>query len=213
MEARRMESIAILGTTLGLSFVAGLRLYATVLAIGVGLRTGLISSDSLPSALSILANPLVIGMAGMLFLVELLAEKIPWLDSAWHSVHTLIAPVAAALIGSAAFGDLHPVAQTSAILLSGGVGLTAAAGKTTMRLAAPEPLSKLGLSLGEDTLAIFVFWFALHHPVLSIVLVAALLCVLVWLIRKLLRLLNRAGRSLKSLLWRPRAAAIQQSQN
>ncbi len=198
-----MESIALLGTTLGLSYAAGLRLHATLLAIGIGLRSGLIQPGVLPDALSILAHPIILGITGLFFLIELLAEKLPWLDSAWHSIHNIAAPLAAALIGSSAFADMSPVAQTAAVVLSGGVGLTAATGKTVMRLAAPEPLSKLGLSLAEDGAMPLLIWFALQHPILTTLLILSLAGVMMWVIYRLLKLLARTGRALKSLFWRP----------
>lgn len=201
-----MDSLALLGATLGLSYAAGLRLHATLLAIGLGLRSGLIQAGALPEPLMVLAHPAILAITGLFFLVELFAEKLPWLDSAWHSIHNILAPLAAAFIGSSLFVDASPVTQTTAFVLSGGVGLTAATGKTVMRLAAPEPLTKLGMSLGEDGAIAVLFWMTVQHPILTALLVLALVLLVGWTVYHLLKLLARSGRALKSLLWRQQAS-------
>src|SRR5256885_2207419 len=98
-----MSPIETLGFTLGTSFASGLNLYLTVAAAGLFQRFGLVQ---LPDSLQVLANPIVIGIAAALFVVEFVADKIPYVDTAWDAVHTLIRPPAAALIAYGAFGHV-----------------------------------------------------------------------------------------------------------
>jgi hypothetical protein len=83
-----MEVLNLLGSTLGLGLVSGLNLYATVLTVGLGVRLGLITLNPEMSGLAVLSNPYVLIAAGILFVVEFLADKIQWVDSVWDTVHT-----------------------------------------------------------------------------------------------------------------------------
>ncbi len=90
-----MSPLETLGFALGTSFASGLNLYATVAAAGLFQRFGIIQ---LPDRLQVLASPFVLGIAILLFVVEFIADKIPYVDSAWDAVHTFIRPPAAALL-------------------------------------------------------------------------------------------------------------------
>ena len=116
-----MSPLETLGFTLGTSFASGLNLYATVAAAGLFQRFGIVQ---LPEPLQVLANPFVMGIAVTLFLVEFIADKIPYVDSAWDAVHTFIRPPAAAVIAYSAFGQVPEEWKVSAALLAGGVALT-----------------------------------------------------------------------------------------
>ena len=141
-----MEIVALLSSLMGLAFVSGLRLYGTILVLGLGIRMGFIHLDPAMSRLEILGEPLIIAIAGLIYLVEFVADKIPWVDSAWDSIHTLIRPLGAALLGAAALGDVDPRIKLSAFLLCGSVALASHTGKAGIRLAvnhSPEPFTKL----------------------------------------------------------------------
>ena len=90
-----MSPLETLGFALGTSFASGLNLYATVAAAGLFQRLGIVT---LPEPLAVLAHPVVIGVAITLFVVEFIADKVPYVDSAWDAVHTFIRPPAAAII-------------------------------------------------------------------------------------------------------------------
>jgi len=90
-----MSPLETLGFALGTSFASGLNVYATVAAAGLMQRLGLVH---LPDALQVLAHPIVLGLAGTLFIIEFIADKIPYVDSAWDAVHTFIRPPAAAVL-------------------------------------------------------------------------------------------------------------------
>jgi uncharacterized protein DUF4126 len=188
-----MSPLETLGFALGTSFASGLNVYATVAAAGLFQRFGIVQ---LPDSLQVLANPFVLAIAITLFVVEFIADKIPYVDSVWDAVHTFIRPPAAALIAYSAFGQVPEEWKVGAALLAGGVALTSHGAKATTRAAAntsPEPVSNWTLSILEDGLAVFLAWLAAAHPILTAAVVVVLVIVSVLLIWKLygyLRLLR-----------------------
>jgi hypothetical protein len=180
-----MSPLETLGFTLGTSFASGLNVYLTVAAAGLFQRLGLIQ---LPAGLQILAHPIVLGIAIALFVIEFVADKIPYVDTAWDAVHTFIRPPAAALLSYSAFGHVPEEWKIGAAMLAGGVALTSHGAKATSRAAAntsPEPLSNWTLSFLEDGLAVFLTWMAGTHPVITAAIVVVLLIFAVMVIWKL----------------------------
>jgi hypothetical protein len=180
-----MSPLETLGFTLGTSFASGLNLYLTVAAAGLFQRFGIIQ---LPDSLQVLANPIVLGVAITLFVIEFIADKIPYVDTAWDAVHTFIRPPAAALIAYSAFGRVPEEWKVGASLLAGGVALTSHGAKATSRAAAntsPEPFTNWTLSLLEDGVAVFLTWMAAAHPVITAMIVVVLVILAVLVIWKL----------------------------
>ena len=177
---------------MGLGLVSGLNLYATVLTVGLGIRLGLITLNPEMSGLTVLASPYVLIAAGVIYLVEFFADKIPWVDSIWDGVHTVIRPLGAALIGAAAIGTVEP--QTAVIAaLCAGVSLSGHSAKAGTRLLAnhsPEPFSNIGLSLVEDVLVVIGSWLALSHPAIMVTVVAIFLIAFAWFAPKAFRLMR-----------------------
>ena len=125
----------------GLGWASGLRLYALVFVLGALAR---FAGVQLPGGLGVLAHPLVLGVAGLLLLVEFFADKLPWLDSMWDAVHTFIRiPAGAALAAGTHF---------------------AKAGARAALNTSPEPVSNVVASVGEDLLFAGGMWTLLHHP-------------------------------------------------
>jgi Domain of unknown function (DUF4126) len=189
-----MSPLETLGFALGTSFASGLNLYATVAAAGLFQRMGIVN---LPEPLQILANQVVLGVALTLFLVEFIADKIPYVDSAWDALHTFIRPPAAALLSYSAFaGEGVPEEwKLAAALLAGSVALTSHGAKASTRAAAntsPEPVSNWTLSLLEDGFAVFLAWMAAEHPLLTAAIVVVLVILAVLVIWKLFGYLKRA---------------------
>ena len=89
-----METLGVIGSTLGLGFLAGIRLYATVFLLGLAIRLGWFHPGAASAELTVLAHPAVLIASGLACLVEFAADKIPWLDSLWDSFHTFIRPIA-----------------------------------------------------------------------------------------------------------------------
>jgi len=185
---------------LATSFAAGLNVYATVATLGLLSRAQVLV---LPPALHPVASWYVIGACVALFLVEFFAYKIPAFDLVWNALHTFVRIPVAALLAWGAAAQLSPGMQLLAAVLGGGIALAAHGGKMAARLAvtpSPEPLSNIGLSLGEDALAVFLTWFASQHPYVAgaIVIVALLIVVLMirWVVRAMRSLFRGAERQL-----------------
>jgi hypothetical protein len=200
-----MSPLETLGFSLGTSFASGLNLYATIAAAGLFQRFGIVQ---LPDSLQVLANPIVLGLAIILFLVEFVADKIPYVDSAWDALHTFIRPPAAAVLAYSAFGQVPEEWKVGAALLAGGVALTSHGAKATTRAAAntsPEPVSNWALSVVEDGVAVFLTWMAATHPIITAIVVVILVIVAVLLIRKLYSYLSLLITRWRQ--WRSRSAA------
>lgn len=198
-----MPEITTLGAIMGLAFVSGLRLYSTVLAIGLGLRLGFITLPPALSHLDVLAATPVLVIAGAVYLVEFVADKVPWVDSLWDSVHTFIRPLGAAVLSVAAVGDVAPAVKVGAFLLSGSIALSSHSAKAGTRLVvnhSPEPFSNIGLSLLEDGLVVTGVWLAISHPIVALVLVLLLVTIILWSIPKLIRLVRRSAATLGNFL-------------
>ena len=145
-----MDWLKTLGVATGVAWLSGIRLYASVLTLGLLEHFGF---ASLPGELRVLGEWWVIGVAGLLFLVEFVADKIPAVDSAWDAVHTFIRVPAGAVLAAAAFGHFDNRVRLLAFLLGGGIALTSHGTKASVRLAvnaSPEPFSNVALSVLED---------------------------------------------------------------
>src|SRR5262245_1001659 len=174
----RQLMLTALGYTIPLAFASGLNVYATVAVLGLCSHYGLVA---LPEQFKAFDHPVVIIVALVMYLVEFVADKIPWLDSIWDLVHTVIRPIGGALVAVTALGDASPTATTLAALLGGSVAMTTHLTKAGTRAAAntsPEPLSNWILSLGEDVLAVSIAYGALQHPILALAIASALLLVI-----------------------------------
>jgi hypothetical protein len=190
-----------LGAAVALAVASGLSLYGAVFVTGLIIRLGWVQLGPAFSSLGVLSDPVVLSVAGVLFAVEFLADKIPIVDSVWDAVHTVIRPVGGALLASRALGELSPVAEVLMLLLLGGATLATHAAKATTRLAvnaSPEPVSNALVSLAENGVVALVVWLALTHPLLALgagIVVLALAVTLVgWLGRRALGALGRYRR-------------------
>jgi hypothetical protein len=163
-----VETLATLGRTLGFSFAAGINLYATVAILGLASRYGWVS---LPSEYRVFDNDWVIGGALALYVVEFFADKIPWIDSAWDTLHTAIRPLGGAFIAVTTLGEASPAAQAMAAVVGGTVAASSHFTKAGTRVVAnssPEPFSNWLLSLGEDAFVVALGYMALQHPLIAL---------------------------------------------
>jgi hypothetical protein len=188
-------------------WASGVNAYAVVLLLGVFGATGL--SDDIPQTLQ---RPEVLIAAGVLFLCESVADKIPYLDSFWDTVHTVVRPLAGAWIGALLAGQSGSLPDVAAGLLGGSTALASHAVKSGTRMAvntSPEPFTNVVLSIAEDLGVGGIVTFAMFHPVAAAViagvLLAAGLVVLVLLISRIRRYLRRRARRReeRALLRRP----------
>jgi hypothetical protein len=132
-----------------------------------------------------------------LYVLEFLADKVPYIDSVWQAVHTFIRPPAAAFLAFSVSGSAAEPWRWAAALLAGSIALTSHGTKASARAAAnlsPEPLSNWALSFGEDILAVWLVWFATAHPTMAIVAVSVLVVISLFLLYHLFHFLRRTLR-------------------
>ncbi|MFN0087445.1 MAG: DUF4126 domain-containing protein [Blastocatellia bacterium] len=183
--------ITTLGMAMGSAWLSGINLYATVLTLGALQRFGW---ASLPGELSVLGNGWVLGLAGGMYLVEFVADKIPAVDSVWDAVHTFIRVPAGAILAATAFAEFDPMIKIAAMLIGGGIALGSHGTKAATRLAAntsPEPVSNFALSIGEDLLTFGSAILMVISPIAILIVVAIFLIIAVWIVPKIIRALKR----------------------
>jgi Domain of unknown function (DUF4126) len=186
-----IDTLAGLGRTLGFSFAAGINLYATVAILGLASRYEWVS---LPEQYRVFDNDLIIGAAIVLFVIEFFADKIPWVDSLWDALHTVIRPVGGALIAVGTLGDASPAVETLVGLLGGtlaaGTHFTKA-GTRAVANASPEPFSNWILSISEDIFVISLGFIALKYPLIAAVIVIVGVVLMVVFARWIIRAVRR----------------------
>ena len=173
-----MERLDLLAVALGLAALAGINLYLTVFVTGLAIHFHWITLAQQYQSLEVLGNPWIITIAGILYFLEFFADKIPWVDSIWDAVHTVIRPIGGALLAIQVLGHPNPAYTVIVALLAGGTSLVAHTAKAATRLtsnSSPEPFSNIGLSLGED--AAVVGGLALVHFNPIVALVIFLICI------------------------------------
>ena len=186
-----MDLLTTLGRTMGFSFAAGLNLYATVAILGLASRFDWVS---LPPQFKVFDNDIVIGAAIVMYVIEFFADKIPWVDSIWDAVHTVIRPIGGALIAVATLGHASPTVQGLVALLGGslaaGTHLTKA-GTRAVANASPEPFTNWLLSLSEDAFVVGLGFVALKYPVVAALVVLVCLTLMIvcaaWIVRAVRR--------------------------
>lgn len=182
-----MDAISTLALASGLSWASGLRLYLTVFAVGMMAKFGVIA---LPESLSILTHPWVIAASGFLSVIEFLADKIPYIDSVWDSIHTFIRIPAGALLAMGAMNTSEPAIIAIAGLLGGSLaGAThmTKAGSRALINTSPEPVTNIATSFGEESALLTGGWLVFAHPMVFLALLAVFVLLMIWLIPKVWR--------------------------
>jgi len=186
-----VDLLTTLGRTMGFSFAAGLNLYATVAILGLASRFDWVS---LPPQFKVFDNDIVIGAAIVMYLVEFVADKIPWVDSIWDGVHTVIRPIGGALIAVATLGHASPTVQGLVALLGGSLAAGShftKAGTRAVANASPEPFTNWILSLSEDIFVVGIGFLALKYPIVAALVVLVCLALMVifaaWIVRAVRR--------------------------
>jgi hypothetical protein len=183
-----------LGFAMGSAWLSGINLYATVLTLGLLQRFNLVH---LPGDLGYLSHTWIIAFAGVLYVVEFIADKIPAIDSVWDTIHTFIRVPAGAVLAATAFAHFDPAVRLVALLLGGGIALSSHGTKTATRLAAnasPEPFSNIGLSLLGDALTVGGVLLMTVHPAVLIAIVLIAVIGSIVLVRWIVRWLKGAFR-------------------
>jgi hypothetical protein len=185
---RHLPDIAIAAA---LAWGSGLRAYAVVFALGLAGAAGWLE---LPAHLRLLQHPLVLGASGLMTAVEFFADKLPWLDTIWDTVHSFIRIPAGAALAAAVFGDSGAATALAAAILGGtlaaGVHLAKAGTRAAINTS-PEPFSNWTASLAEDAMVPLGLWLAFVHPILFFLLLAVFLLGAMLLLRLIWRGLRR----------------------
>lgn len=194
-----MQILQHLGLALGLATLSGLNLYLTVFLAGILMHFNLLHLADQYQDLAALGHPWVIAVAGGLYVVEFFADKVPWVDSLWDSVHTIVRPAGGTLLALQALGDMPPHMQVIAGLLAGGAALTTHTAKAGTRLLAnhsPEPVSNVALSLSEDAAVVGGSALTFLMPVAALIVFAVVLAALWLFLPKLFRVLKTSARAI-----------------
>ncbi len=178
-------------------WASGVNAYATVLGLGLYGRYAELDAFQVPDALT---RGDVLVAAGLLYAVEFVADKIPYVDSGWDVVSTAIRPTVGAVIALLVSGDASSLDQALYTTLGGGAALVSHLTKAGLRLAinaSPEPFTNVGASLAEDGAVAAVVTLAVFHPWWALGVAAALLVLGLILLFFALRLARRGLRRLR----------------
>lgn len=194
---RLLDTPQLLALAAALGWASGIRLYAAVFLAGLA---GFMGFVELPPGLQVLRHPAVLGVSGSMFFVEFFADKIPFLDTIWDTVHTVIRIPAGAALAAGALGADSAAMGWIAALLGGGLAATSHTAKLTTRAAvntSPEPFSNVAVSLFEDGFVVFMLWLSATHPVIFWIALAVTLVMAVVLMIVLVKFLRAVALRLR----------------
>lgn len=184
-----MDALDQISTTLalsmGLAWASGINLYATLFTLGYLANTGNID---LPPDLQIVATPMVMAAAGLMYCVEFFADKTPGVDTGWDAIHTFIRIPAGAMLAAGAIGDLNPAVELAAAIMGGGLAAGSHATKAGSRVlinTSPEPFSNWAASISEDVVVITGVWVCINHPILFLIALGLFILLMIWLLPKI----------------------------
>lgn len=182
---------------MGASWVSGINLYATVATLGL---LGRLAQLQLPGELQVLTSWWVIGVAVVLYVIEFVADKVPYVDSTWDVIHTFIRVPAGAILAASAFGDFDRTIQVIALLLGGGLALSSHGTKAATRAmlnASPEPVSNSAASVIEDIVAVVAIVCAVFVPALLFVIVGVGLVISFFVFNRIIRFFRQVAKSIR----------------
>src|SRR6188474_2560549 len=180
-----MNLLSTLAIAMGAGWVSGINLYAAVATLGL---LGRFAHLKLPGELDVLTHWWIIGLAIALYLIEFVADKVPYVDNIWDAIHTFIRVPAGAVLAATAFGDFDRGVQVAAFLLGGGLALSAHGTKAGARAAinlSPEPALNIVVSLAEDVIAVGSVLLSIFAPVVLIVLIGIFLTISFFMLRRI----------------------------
>ena len=188
-----METLQLLGVALGLASLAGINLYLTVFVTGLAINQHWVVLSPPYSHLAVLGHPAIVAIAGVLYFIQFFADKVPWVDSVWDSIHTVIRPIGGAMLALHTLGHTNAVFDVIVALLAGGAALTTHGLKAGTRLivnTSPEPFSNIALSVGEDAAVIGGLALIHYNPALMLALLLVFFSSVLYFAPKILRVLK-----------------------
>jgi hypothetical protein len=193
-----MEILNAVSVILGSSWTSGVNLYLTVAGLGIAHRMQWIT---LPGNMDVISHPVIITLAIVLYLVEFFADKIPYVDTAWDSIHTIIRPIGGATLAYLGTSETAPIVQTAMTLMGGTIALDSHATKASARVAintSPEPVTNSVASVIEDILVAGAIWIMIVIPIVIGVFVALFVLFSIWFLPKMFRLIGKGFKFLFS---------------
>jgi hypothetical protein len=192
------------GLIAGSGWASGINLYLVALLLGTAGRLGWADIPDVLSRLDVMI------VAGVLYAIEFVADKVPFLDSVWDVIHTVIRPLGAAALGAVIAGESASIGAAVGAAVAGALALDAHAAKASTRVVvntSPEPVSNIGLSLIEDVGVAGLVTLAVTYPVPTIIVVAILVVaattLTIWIWRIARRSWKKLGRWLEDRAWYP----------
>jgi len=188
-----------LALSMGAAWGSGINLYATLLMLGYLAHTGNID---LPPDLMIVADPLVMTAAGLMYAVEFFADKVPGVDTGWDTLHTFVRIPAGAMLAAGAIGDIGPAAEIAAAIVGGGLAAATHATKAGSRAlinTSPEPFTNWTASIMEDIAVFAGVWASIQHPAFFVVGLVLFILLMIWALPKLWRGIKRVFKFLGKL--------------
>jgi len=205
-----LDQIAsVIALSMGMAWASGINLYAALLTLAVLANTGNIA---LPEQLQIVADPLVMTAAGVMYIVEFFMDKIPGVDTGWDALQSFVRIPAGAILAATAIGDVTPAAELAAAILGGGLAAATHATKAGSRVlinTSPEPVTNWSASIGEDVAVIGGVWAALNHPFVFLGLLLLFILLMAWILPRLWRGVRLVVSRLRALFGRaPESTAV-----
>lgn len=197
------QVIATISLTMGAAWASGINLYATIAVLGILSLTGNIV---LPDSLLVLQDPLVIGAAALMYMVEFFADKTPGVDTGWDTIHTFIRIPAGVMLAAGAVGDVSAPLVVAAGILGGTVSATShmvKAGSRVLINTSPEPFTNWTASIMEDVAVIGGLYAALHYPIFFLAVFILFILLAILLIPKLWRGICLLYNKIKSIFSKP----------
>lgn len=194
-----MEWFSTLSLALGSAWTSGINLYATVTVLGLLQKFAL---TKLPGGLDVLDNWWIIGVAGFLYLVEFVADKVPYVDSVWDVIHTFIRVPAGAIVAYSAVSEMDTSVMIIATLFGGGLALSSHGTKAALRAGAnlsPEPVSNWTLSVLEDVIAFAGSLLAVFAPIVILIVLGIFTIFFVWFAPKVFRAFRRIFSAIRAI--------------
>ena len=185
VEPETLQIGSLIALSMGAAWASGINLYAAVFMLGLMHNTG---NFVLPPEMQDVANPMVMGAAGIMYVIEFFADKIPGVDTGWDAIHTFIRIPAGAVLAAQGMGELGTGAELAAALVGGGLAASThvtKAGSRALINTSPEPVTNWVASITEDIAVIGGLWAALQYPFVFIGLLLLFILLMIWLLPKL----------------------------
>jgi Domain of unknown function (DUF4126) len=189
-----MSAVELIALASTVSLLAGWRLYLVTFAVGLAMKLGWVALPAQLHTLDVLGNNWIVGIAAVGAVAEFFADKVPWIDSAWDAIHSVVRPAGGALLSMAIIDGGDPKWQVASFLLGGGAALLAHAGKAGARAivnASPEPYSNIAVSTAEDVATVGLLGLAIANPIAAALIALILVLLSVWLVLTARRMLKR----------------------